>query len=669
MIANCLPCRLPDSSGPHAEQINTQIAQAAHDAQQCRALAEAFEQAGQFDAALQAFHAAHRADPSDQRVLAKLAELSYEFGDSATARSCWEQLHQSEPANPVYLAPFIELLYEEGDPSRADEVLLNAVAHGLSDSDAARLRRTRGGPTPEPVDPPLSPADADCIRFANLFAGREDIYARQWADPLHSRSGYSPVREPFTPAVARNHLLGSQTIGIYPIRLDGSAQWCVIDLDIERNAIDDARRDPLLAKALRDDLAQASQAIGRNLSELGLRPLFENSGHKGRHWWILFQQPQPAAELHRFGMALLQRLKPALPSTLHLEFFPKQGKTAGKGLGNLVKLPLGIHRLSGRRSELLDDCGRPVADPFALLREAPRLDTPSFRAVADRLLAEAAPQGVPAVAAEVQTSEQPNGDSETRLPAPPQLPPLWTEADFLTHAGVFRLFSLCPVLAELKKRAEEFRKLSSDEQVVLLHTVGHLDVGPQAVNYIFRQCPEITSAQMMKSPLKGSPISCPKIRKRLPHIVARVPCSCDFSFAPDHYPTPLLQLRSPAADAILPPVPSPKQNDPAAGSLEQLARRLGVLERRRQLIEQQWKTLHDQLCSAIRAIPERSLSLDDGRYELRQADDIEELVWVPNASTPPLHSPPHHASPQPPNTPTPPPGDHAPTDSSSSVSL
>jgi hypothetical protein len=43
-----------------------------------------------------------------------------------------------------------------------------------------------------------------------------------------------------------------------------------------------------------------------------------------------------------------------------LEVFPKQDRLSGKGLGNLVKLPLGVHRMSGRRSWFSECADRSV---------------------------------------------------------------------------------------------------------------------------------------------------------------------------------------------------------------------------------------------------------------------------------------------------------------------
>jgi hypothetical protein len=90
--------------------------------------------------------------------------------------------------------------------------------------------------------------------FRSLFRGREDVYARRWEKG--GRSGYSPAaatdwkaiqrsrpedrkrveREtrrffPITDAVIENHLLGEETIGIYPLLQDESCWFLAADFD------------------------------------------------------------------------------------------------------------------------------------------------------------------------------------------------------------------------------------------------------------------------------------------------------------------------------------------------------------------------------------------------------------------------------------------------------
>ncbi len=93
----------------------------------------------------------------------------------------------------------------------------------------------------------------------------------------NGQGGYTPVHEPLTPAVIRNHLLGNFTAGVYPIRLDGTATFFAVDLDIDKQALRRARGEPAYAQQLRDTLRVEGPRLLNALVELGFAPLFENS--------------------------------------------------------------------------------------------------------------------------------------------------------------------------------------------------------------------------------------------------------------------------------------------------------------------------------------------------------------------------------------------------------
>ncbi len=587
------------------------------------------EEAGLMGLAFREFQLALRDDPVDPVACHKLAEHFREHGDTRRAIALWERLLDGNPARYEWLAPYVELLVEEEAFPKIEQAVERAEQHGLPPDQAALLRRRPARDAPAIDQPPLAPTDADCVRFATVFAGREDVYARQWAKPQQGRSGYTPVHEPLTPAVIRNHLLGTYTVGVYPIRLDGTANWFVVDLDICRPALDRARRNSAYAQSLRHMLARHGPRLLASLRSLGFAPLFENSGYKGRHYWVILQDPEDASVLHRFGRLLASWLAAELPSELHLEFFPKQARRSGKGLGNLIKLPLGIHRWTGYRSLFLDDQGAPLPEPLEAIQNLERCQRSALYAAVDQLKSLAGSTTAVSAPRPPHDEEEPESP-QVAAPPPPDVPLPWTEADFDTDRHVRHLLSRCPVLAELKHQVDEHRRLSHDEQVVLVHTLGHLPGGPQAVNYLFSKCVDVAPERHMKSALRGNPMSCPKIRKRIGHVTRRTSCNCCFEFAPDRYPTPVLHLLTLPAER--PPASSPSRSAPPAGpgdadQLEGLARRFGVLERRRRELEQEWKQLHDALCSALRQLPDRSLTVETGRYRLIEKDGVEELIW------------------------------------------
>src|SRR5260370_21444374 len=91
--------------------------------------------------------------------------------------------------------------------------------------------------------------------FRNLFHGREDVYARRW-ERADGRSGYAPAALkdwnainksrpedrkkvdqktrrffPLTDAVVEDHLLGKETIGVYPLLPDETCWFLAADFD------------------------------------------------------------------------------------------------------------------------------------------------------------------------------------------------------------------------------------------------------------------------------------------------------------------------------------------------------------------------------------------------------------------------------------------------------
>ena len=396
-------------------------------------------------------------------------------------------------------------------------------AEGLAALEALRRDLEDAAPVAEAVSE-QGPSEVSLARFVHTFGGREGVHARQWHDPA-AGGGYSPVHAPLTPELVRAHVQGTTTVGAYPIRLDGTVTWFCVDLDLTRKALTAAGADVDRRAALQRELAAGASEVAARLSQLGLRCLAEDSGNKGRHFWGLLDAPLPADLVHRFGRRLARALQPK-SAKLHIEFFPKQGRVPPGGLGNLVKLPLGIHRRSGRRSVLLDAALRPADDPWAALRGAPRLGRADLlRALTT--LRDDAPARPPA---------EPT--------ATPDAAPVASPESLRSLPAVARILARCPVLATLVERALTERRLTHDEQVVLLHSVGHVAEATDALNALLAFCPEVPSSAFMKRPHRGHPISCARIRARVPDTTCRLDCHCDFGDLRGRYPCPLLHGRS-----------------------------------------------------------------------------------------------------------------------------
>ena len=218
--------------------------------------------------------------------------------------------------------------------------------------------------TPDGDDPPdgletpgrTRPPESDTLawRLLDRFAGRQDVWARQWCDQ-QGRTGYVPVREAVTADVLQAHVDGVHTVGIYPL-VDGTVRWFVIDVDVDADVLRRASRDAGVQREAAQRLGAFVRAISHAAAEAGLPLLLEDSGYKGRHLWGLLAGPVDAGLVRDALHALMKRVAAREP-WCSVELFPKQVRVRDGGLGNLVKVPLGVHQRTGRRSVFLDEGG------------------------------------------------------------------------------------------------------------------------------------------------------------------------------------------------------------------------------------------------------------------------------------------------------------------------
>jgi len=216
--------------------------------------------------------------------------------------------------------------------------------------------------------------------FKSLFRGRDDVYAVRW-EGRNGRTGYSPagIREwnraatlekskkrqikhsklfPLTEEVIRDHLLGRQTIGVYPLLQDDTCWFVAVDFD-KRTWEANAR------------------AFLETCSGLAVPATLERSrSGNGAHIWLFFADPIPAALARRLASALLTRTmqrRYSIGLDSYDRLFPSQDTMPKGGFGNLIALPLQRGPREQGNSVFIDSQLRPYEDQWAFLSSIRRL--------------------------------------------------------------------------------------------------------------------------------------------------------------------------------------------------------------------------------------------------------------------------------------------------------
>jgi len=573
--------------------------------------AEVLEELGLIDDLIMELNLAVRDDPENRDAQIRLTEIYLDQGQPARAARIWEALARRFPAEPDLYREWGAALegagefekaraaYAEGLETTGDATLKSLLRNldFLAETAAEHGNGREGAPA---APSPLLPQPHHLVAFLTLFGGREGVYARQWTSPT-GETGYTPVEEPLTPKVAEHHLLGNFTVGVYPVRLDNTVNFIAFDIDIAKFAV----RETIAVKRRWDAVMALAHETACRIVDLGAAwetPVhLEDSGFKGRHAWIFLETPIPAGVAKKFGDLMTTALAP-LPREITVEVFPRQGSVARGGLGNLIKLPLGIHRRTGRLSRIILPDGTDHPDPLGFLLSARKTTRRAIYAFIQQAQRRTATIGSPVTGMVFGTSPRAaagslrgeksslaargaasNGGTDGTAALPPltamppsegegDLPPwetgMWPDREAVTegrrgtsaerhhqlpeipeeyHPEQDRQFqtllSRCAVIKALVEQVHRTGRLSHEETQVLIHTLGHLEQGPAAVNDLFERAWQADPALFLKSRLRGHPMSCPKIRARIPEVTATAGCHCVFDPGTNLYPSPLIHVR------------------------------------------------------------------------------------------------------------------------------
>ncbi len=220
--------------------------------------------------------------------------------------------------------------------------------------------------------------------FKSVFKGREDVFAIRWEK--ETKSGYMPAYsyDPYmyrahkmkggtfqnyndkkylklTDEEIAKHLNGERLIGVYPILTDNTSWFLVADFD-KVNWIEECNKF-------------VSACSERNIPTYLERSRSGNGGHV----WIFFEHPYPAIRSRKIFLNILEQSGAFSlfdKSSSFDRLFPNQDFLSGKGLGNLIALPLFKKTFEQGNSCFIDsNTLQPVPDQWQFLQSIKRIST------------------------------------------------------------------------------------------------------------------------------------------------------------------------------------------------------------------------------------------------------------------------------------------------------
>ncbi len=582
--------------------------------------------------------------PANLDLLLDLLSFHIDGGNAARALQIAQEGLSRFPEHPHLTCVVVDALDLLNQPEAAEETARKALTshpehsglkerlHRLTEAAARqkRLRETlREAEHDRRTQQRRIPTDPDFLaRFLDEFSGREGVHALQFQN-RGGDWGYRPVHTSLTEEKLKRHLAGDETLGLYLVRHDNTSRVMVFDLDITKPFLARYLRDPLERRRLNQLLEQEGRRLLNLAAEIELPLLVEHSGFKGLHFWAVSEAPIPARQWRAVGQWILDRLD-RVPRELAWELFPKQDTVPEDGIGNLVKLPFGVHRKTQKRSWLLDAATLQVADDQqACYQGHQRLSASHFSEILGRLTLshleeEARREAIDRAARKVEIEK-----SETVAPSSSSTDTARTHA--LTSPAVTspldlairipypsrfpesveKVFAGCRVTWALVEQVLSGKPLDPKMRHVLTYVLTAIgEEGQVALHQILNQAPGYDPNQVNRAirAVCPQPISCSKVRHLLPNLAAKLGCSCQFRLPEGSYPSPIVHAGVlPTSEngiygGLLPPPPLAEGEDlyGVSGGIDNLMREyqsvvaeIGRLKRRQGILHQRISSIFD----------------------------------------------------------------------------
>ena len=285
------------------------------------------EEEYEFEKALEYYKKAEDQLSLEDGSLIRFANLLYDFQEFDTAEKVFERIVSEDDSGDILIR--LAEIYEEN--GKMDKAL--SIYEKLGETNKIKEIKDK--------ENFKKPSSRVTNKMMNLFSGREDTFAIQFSN------GYRPVRRALGYKDISDHLLGLKTIGIYQLKKDTTIKFAAYDIDIKKTYLDSDNR-----YVYEENSKSVARKLKEELDSENIKSYMEFTGNRGYHIWIFFDIPVMSYKVKPVMEDILSRIE--LEEGIDIEIFPKQTELHG-GLGNLIKIPLGVHKKTGEKCLFVDD--------------------------------------------------------------------------------------------------------------------------------------------------------------------------------------------------------------------------------------------------------------------------------------------------------------------------
>jgi hypothetical protein len=467
-----------------------------------------------FEKALEYYEKAFQSLTVEDGSLIRYANLLFEFQEYEKAKRVFEKIVE-KCQDKEYLLKLAQI-YEELDLKKSaidtyERLGMEEKVKELKDQELQ-----------------VHPNRSVLEKFSDLFSGREDVFAVQ------SDKGYYPVRRPMNFEDIKEHLNGLKTLGTYVLRSDNSVKFAVYDVDIKKQYIYDEKNVFKYETLCRNTVRE----ICNVLSTEDLSYHLEYSGWRGYHIWLFFSEWLQAYKVKGVLEALVRNLE--VPEEINIEVFPKQADLNG-GLGNLVKLPLGVHLKTLKRCSFLNEKFEIIPNQIDYMLKITPNDKSKIETLYQKLSIEHKTERQlksPSKLVSKPIAQKKKTDSLKKI----------LRKDIQRQSPqkfLLALINACSVLKQINDKIERTAYIEDDEEFIFIRACIPLDNSKDLLHETLKKTINY-SFERVESTIQNNgliPITCQEIRKIVFNKALKIDlsrCNCKFN---DVYDTPCALLK------------------------------------------------------------------------------------------------------------------------------